>query len=168
MRLLIHEDRLRGVHPQLVLVAKAWANQLTWDILIIEGVRTNARQAQLYAQGRTTPGPIVTMAANTLDSAHGRRWVNGQAYGMAMDAAPCTGVGGEPDWNDKAAFEEMATIAERMGCIWGGRWTKFPDGDHFQMAGWRDYPPAPDDAPPPTGSRPVPPPTPPPTDPGTA
>lgn len=145
---LIHEVRLRGVHPQLVLMAKAWGVQLPFDILITDGVRFDWRQRQLYAQGRTTPGPIVTMAETTADSAHGRRlFANGSAYGCALDAVPCTGVAGQPNYKDSGAYEAMAQIAERMGIVWGGRWERFQDKPHFQWPEWRSFPRAGDDVP---------------------
>ena len=112
---LVEEFRLRGVHPQLILLAKTWGVRLPFDVLLTCGVRTNAEQAALYAQGRTKPGPIVTQAASASLSAHGRRWFNGMAYGCAVDAVPCTGVAGQPNYGDVGAYEAMAQIAERMG-----------------------------------------------------
>ena len=149
----INEVRLRGVHPQLVLMTSAWSVQLPFDIFITSGVRTNAEQEALYAQGRTKPGPIVTQASSAAFSAHGRRWFNGTAYGCAVDAVPCTGPAGQPNYQDRPAYESMAIIAERMQLVWGGRWVKFPDEPHFQLLAWKDWPPAPDDAPPPDGNR---------------
>ena len=149
----LQEVRLRGVHPQLVLMTAAWAAQLTWDILITSGVRTNAEQVALYAQGRTKPGPIVTQASSAAFSAHGRRWINGTVYGCAVDAVPCTGPAGQPNYDDRGSYEAMAMVAERMGLVWGGRWVKFPDEPHFQMMDWKQWPPAPDDAVPPGGGR---------------
>lgn len=144
---------MRGVHPQLVLMARAWSVQLHWDILITSGTRTNAEQAELYAQGRTKPGPIVTMAATAALSPHGRRWFNGTAYGCALDAVPCTGIAGQPDYKDRPAYEAMANICERMRLVWGGRWTRFVDEPHFELMAWQDAPAAPDDAPPPGDTR---------------
>jgi peptidoglycan L-alanyl-D-glutamate endopeptidase CwlK len=152
MGVLRQEVRLRGVHPQLVLMARAWSVQLSFDILITDGVRTNARQAELYAQGRTTPGPIVTNAPTAALSAHGRKWFAGRAFGCAIDAVPCTGPRGAPTYLDTAAYEAMAIIAERMMLMWGGRWTRAADGmdpdkPHFQWPTWRVYPAAPDEVP---------------------
>jgi peptidoglycan L-alanyl-D-glutamate endopeptidase CwlK len=145
---IIHEERLRGVHPQLVLLAKNWVAQLPFDVLIVEGVRTNARQVALYEQGRTTPGPIVTMAKDVLQSAHGRRWVHGVALGCAIDAVPCTGPIGQPTWQDHQALALMGNIAEDMGLTWGGNWGHFADPDHFQLPGWKEFQAVPDDSPP--------------------
>ena len=145
---LVHEQRLRGVHPQLVLMARAWSVQLPFDILITDGVRLNSRQRQLYEQGRSTPGPIVTMASSTESAAHGRRlFSNDAVFGCAIDAAPCTGVAGQPNYADDGAYEAMAIIAERMGLVWGGRWKRFTDKPHFEWPTWKESPPAADDVP---------------------
>jgi peptidoglycan L-alanyl-D-glutamate endopeptidase CwlK len=147
-----HEERLRGVHPQLVLLAKSWSAELPWDVLIVSGCRTNAEQMALYSQGRTTPGQIVTNAADAKHSAHGRRWVAGMAVGCAIDAIPCTRLG-QPNFKDKTGLVMMAHIAEGAGLVWGGRWTAIQDEDHFEIPAWQAYSPAEDDAPFPSGIR---------------
>jgi len=145
---IVHEKRLRGVHPQLVLVPKAWGVQLPFDVLITEGVRMDVRQRALYAQGRSTPGQIVTMAETAALTAHGRRlFPGGDIFGCAFDAVPCTGPVGQPNYNDAPAFERMGAIAERMGLVWGGRWATFPDKPHVQLPDWRKYQPVGDEVP---------------------
>jgi len=110
---IVHEKRLRGVHPQLVLVPKAWGVQLPFDVLITEGVRMDVRQRALYAQGRSTPGQIVTMAETAALTAHGRRlFPGGDIFGCAFDAVPCTGPVGQPNYNDAPAFEEDPADAD--------------------------------------------------------
>jgi peptidoglycan L-alanyl-D-glutamate endopeptidase CwlK len=148
MRRIIHEERLQGVHPKLVELAHVWVEQLPFDVLIVEGVRTNERQQQLYAQGRTTPGPIVTMSQDTSQSAHGLRLVDGEPLAFAIDAVPCTGPAGQATWQDHQSLALMANIAEDLGLTWGGEWNHFPDPDHFQVPGWKLFPLA--DASPPT------------------
>ena len=60
-----------------------------FTLLVYECRRTRARQAFLYAQGRTRPGPVVTY---TLNSAH--------LYGLAADMVLT--VNGQPDWSEAA------------------------------------------------------------------
>lgn len=141
-----HEERLRGVHPQLVLVVKAWEVQLPFHVLICSGVRSDAEQAALYAQGRTAPGKIVTNAPTAATSPHGRRFFNGEAWGCALDAVRCSDDGHTAYWQDMEALEEMATVAERLGMVWGGRWTTLKDWDHFELPDWKLWPHAPDGA----------------------
>lgn len=156
---LLREERLRGIHPQLVLLAKSWTVQLSFNIEVLSGIRTNAQQAQLYAQGRTAPGRIVTQASTAVLSPHGRRFFSGNAWGCAFDAMPLDEEGniqwypsghpreGQPTPEGLGRLRMMAIYAERQGVVWGGSWTSFPDLDHFQLMGWKDAPPAPDTAP---------------------
>ncbi|MDQ3158781.1 MAG: M15 family metallopeptidase [bacterium] len=94
------------------------------EIVITEGFRSMARQNELYAQGRTKPGNIVTNARGG-ESLHN--------YGVAFDI--CFVVNGKRtytgDWN------KVGSIGESIGLEWGGRWKSFIDRPHFQiMAGY--------------------------------
>lgn len=57
-----------------------WKSNGPFQIVILSGLRTQEQQAALYAQGRTTPGKIVTNAADASTSPHGR--------GAAIDCVP--------------------------------------------------------------------------------
>lgn len=59
--------KLGGVNPDLVKVVKRAIELTTVDFGITEGLRSITRQKELYAQGRTTPGKIVT---KTMRSRH--------------------------------------------------------------------------------------------------
>ena len=92
------------------------------DVLIVQTKRDNEYQAQLYAQGRTKPGSIVTNAKTV--SFHGA--------GLAFDF--CKNVKGH-EYDDPAFFAGVAAIAKAMGFSWGGDWKSFPDKPHLQ---WDD------------------------------
>jgi peptidoglycan L-alanyl-D-glutamate endopeptidase CwlK len=81
-------------------------------------------QNALYAQGRTTPGKIVTNAKG------GQSFHN---YGVAFDFVPI--VGGKAQWNDVALFTKCGEIAESIGLEWAGRWVKFKELAHCQYTG---------------------------------
>ncbi|MNX94403.1 Peptidoglycan L-alanyl-D-glutamate endopeptidase CwlK precursor [compost metagenome] len=100
------------------------------DFVILEMLRTFTRSNELYAQGRTKPGPIVTKAKA------GQSYHN---FGLAVD--------GGPKYRDKAftwawdkdsklmaAMKRVAALAKRHGIEWGGEWTSFRDLPHFQDA----------------------------------
>lgn len=71
---------LEGVHPKLIRVAQRAIEITEVDFFVSEGVRTPARQKELYAQGRSKPGKVVTW---TLNSNH---FVNPRTgYGHAID-----------------------------------------------------------------------------------
>lgn len=134
--MILHQERLKGVHYKLHAFVTVAGNAVEWDILVTQGVRTDEQQAALYAKGRTEPGPKVTNAATAKDSAHGR--------GAAVDLCPV--VNGAPDWNDTSKFELLAAIAKRLGLEWGGDMVdphtgeQMHDDDHFQIPGWRGIP----------------------------
>lgn len=113
------EKNLIGVNPVLVDICRT-ANDLLpekYKFVVIEGVRTPERQAELYAQGRTKPGDIVTW---TLNSRHFKDPVTG--YGHAVDLLPKTG------WNDVAGFNAVnnammaAAAAYGKRIRWGADW----------------------------------------------
>lgn len=85
--------------------------------IITSARRTVQRQAQLYAQGRSAPGPIVT---NTLQSDH----VTGRAFDIDMS-------GHRPDDVPIPVWEAAGHIGEQIGLSWGGRW-RLRDFRHFQ------------------------------------
>src|SRR5699024_8983299 len=99
-------------------------------IQITEGFRTEERQDDLYAQGRTQPGNIVTNAKG------GESYHN---YGLAVDFA--VEADGEVTWdvnydgngNGKSDWVEVADIAKDLGFTWGGDWEEFRDYPHLQM-----------------------------------
>lgn len=133
--------KMAGVHPDLQRIAVAAAKRLPFPVIVTEGVRTIERQRELFAQGRTKPGKIVTW---TMDSRHR---VQKCGYGCAVDLAPVA-PDGKIDWENKARFfaigEAMKAAAsnENVPIRWGYDWDgdgKLQergeyDGPHFELA----------------------------------
>ena len=95
-------------------------------ITVIQTLRTIAEQDALYAEGRTTPGNIVTKAKGGY-SLHN--------YGVAFDVCPV--VNGKLIWNDTDLFKKVGALGQGLGLEWGGTWTSFVDLPHFQyLAGY--------------------------------
>jgi peptidoglycan L-alanyl-D-glutamate endopeptidase CwlK len=98
------------------------------DLLITCTLRSGAEQADLYAQGRSKPGKIVTNAQPG-QSAH--------QYGIAYDCVPV--VNGKCVWGtagaDAALWERVGKLGEFCGLEWAGRWTSFKEFPHFQYTG---------------------------------
>ena len=94
-----------------------------------ERFRTMARQGQLYAQGRTTPGPIVTKAKPG-QSAHNFRL--GQDIIPMLDGHRCLGAKLQRVgyWND---VREASRLAE---LTWGGNW-RMRDYLHLELPDWK-------------------------------
>jgi peptidoglycan L-alanyl-D-glutamate endopeptidase CwlK len=125
------EAVLATVSPDLATKVRAAAAQLeaqgTW-FLVVSGLRTAAEQNALYAQGRTTPGHIVTNA---------RAGLSMHNYGLAVDAVPyLSGPSGALNWTPATPqYQAFVAAMKAQGLIWGGDWVSIPDEDHFQMPG---------------------------------
>ena len=104
--------RLKGVDETLVNVVKRAIEISEVDFTVLEGVRTMERQRELYAQGRTAPGKIVTW---TMKSRH--------IEGKAVDLVPYP-----LDWNDLEKFNKikdaMFQAAKELdvNLRWGADW----------------------------------------------
>lgn len=115
-------SRLSGVHPDLVRVVQRARTMA--EFMVIEGLRTAERQADLVAKG----------ASKTLKSRH--------LTGHAVDLGAL--VGGALTW-DEPAYHALAGVvkaaaeAEGVPIEWGGDWKGFFDGPHFQLP-WASYP----------------------------
>ena len=134
--------RLEGVDPRLVKVVKRAFD--LWDdsqglngpvrLMVLEGLRTKERQAELYAQGRTAPGKVVT---DTLASKH--------IVGRAVDLAPFKGK--DVLWKDLVLFDKLIDlmmqaadefgVTIRSGADWDRdgkrREAKESDSPHFEL-----------------------------------
>lgn len=105
------------------------------DYIITCTYRSNDEQAQLYAQGRTKPGPIVTKAMPG-QSAH-NVFLNGAPAACAFDIVVMQS--GKPQWNVRnPAWQIAGKIGQSVGLDWAGSWTSFVEFPHFQVPNWKD------------------------------
>jgi peptidoglycan L-alanyl-D-glutamate endopeptidase CwlK len=100
-------------------LAKCKAQGIT--VGITSTYRSDEEQNALYAQGRTTPGNVVTNA-KAGQSMHN--------WKCAIDFCPITND--NYNWNDKALFYKVGNIGKSCGFEWGGDWTSFLDLPHLQ------------------------------------
>lgn len=128
------KEKIKGVDERLVQVVEKASGMVPFPTRVIEGVRTRERQAELYAQGRTKPGKIVTW---TMNSKH--------IDGKAVDFVPY--VNNSIPWNDvllftvlgKAMFEaaKELDIPIRWGYDWDNDGVLMEkgegDGPHFEL-----------------------------------
>lgn len=96
-------------------------------IKITECLRTVAEQDDLYAQGRTKPGKIVT-------NAKGSSYSSQHQWGIAFDF--CQNVKGKEFDNSNKFFNQVGEIAKSLGLGWGGDWTSFVDLPHIYIKTW--------------------------------
>lgn len=130
--------RLAGVHPTLVerITRIMTAMELLGHpMLVTDGVRTAARQAELYAQGRTKPGKIVTYADGVHKKSNHQARVDG--YGHAVDCCFLVDIDGDgpddPSWSEKHPWELYGAMARALGLTWGGDWQSFKDRPHVEL-----------------------------------
>lgn len=117
-------SRLEGVHPDLVRVVKRAAANSDLDFTVLEGLRTAARQKQLFDLGAT----------KTMNSRH--------LTGHAVDIAPMVGGTVRWDWplyHQLADVIKAAAAEEKVPIVWGGDWRTFKDGPHWELP-WKQYP----------------------------
>lgn len=93
-------------------------------VYAFETFRSSQRQSELYAQGRSLPGPVVTNARP------GGTWHN---YGLAVDFAFKTERG---MWTWSGDWAALGREIESAGFLWlGRRGTTFFDPPHAQLTG---------------------------------
>jgi peptidoglycan L-alanyl-D-glutamate endopeptidase CwlK len=91
------------------------------DASIISGHRTYAQQADLYAQGRSRPGSIVT---------HARPGFSNHNFALAYDI----GIFAEGKYLGSSGLYSLAgEIGKELGLVWGGDWKSFADPPHFEF-----------------------------------
>ena len=116
--------RLKGVHPDLVKVVEKAIQLTTVDFTVLEGVRDPIRQKKLVESG----------ASQTMNSRH--------LTGHAVDLGAW--VDDQVDWSWPLYHKINAAMQEASKLVgvpveWGGNWTKFKDGPHFQLPR-KEYP----------------------------
>lgn len=112
-------SRLKGVDPDLILVVVRAIQVTRVDFGVTEGLRTKARQQELFKQGKS----------KTLNSRH--------LIGQAVDLVAYD-ENGNVTW-DMDYYESinvaMQRAARELGVklTWGGSFLTFKDGPHFQI-----------------------------------
>jgi peptidoglycan L-alanyl-D-glutamate endopeptidase CwlK len=125
---------MRGIdklHPELQLCVNkflAECKKQGLKVLVTETLRTSEEQEELYAQGRTNPGNIVTNA---------RGYQSPHAWGVAFDF--CRNEKGREYDNSDGFFEFVGEIAKTIfdgteyDLFWGGDFKSFVDKPHIEM-----------------------------------
>lgn len=145
------QKNLEGVHTDLVAVVERAIDITTQDFMVIEGVRSKARQRELYGQGRT-PSELMAVGIDqnlaqptkpkvtwTLNSNH---FAHADGFGRAVDLVPYP-----VDWSSSAKFDAIAkamfSAAAQLGISirWGADWDRDgkprergeTDSPHFEL-----------------------------------
>ena len=102
------EKKLVGVHPVVATKARQLIEQAYREginVIITQGLRTIEEQNELYAQGRTKPGKIVTNAKG------GYSYHN---FGLAFDFAILKDDG-SVSWNVDDKWKRVGAIGKSLG-----------------------------------------------------
>jgi hypothetical protein len=109
----------RGLEPS----TRAWLRQVLARAraaglrpVLVSGRRSCAEQTRLYAQGRTSPGQVVTHAKGC------RSW---HVHGRAVDVA-------FPKGAPASSYAQLGAIAKELGGRWGGDFQGFADLPHLE------------------------------------
>jgi hypothetical protein len=95
-------------------------------IAVTSATRTPEEQAKFYAQGRTTPGPIVTPNDGT-------KKVSKHQIGEAADVQ-IRDKQGRPVRNNKQLWATFGDLAKQNGLTWGGDFKAKVEPWHVQLA----------------------------------
>lgn len=98
--------------------------------ICVDGLRTMEKQRDLYAQGRTAPGKVVTNAQEG-QSAHN--------FGLGADVAPLDEKGLNVDWGaPRSLWEAMANQAKDVGLTPGFYFHSIFDAPHVEDPRWKE------------------------------
>lgn len=119
----ISEKRIKTLQTPVArkarrLLERAAANGV--NLRVTSAFRSYRMQRELYAQGRTKPGKVVTRAKP------GQSWHN---FGLAFDVVEIRG--GRAMW-ENSKWPEIGQWGKELGLEWGGDWKSFKDRPHFQ------------------------------------
>jgi len=97
------------------------AKQSGIQIKILSGLRSYQEQDELYAQGRTKPGKVVTKA---------RGGYSNHNFGIAFDIGIFEGT---KYLSDSVKYKAVGALGMDLGLEWGGSWKTIVDQPHFQL-----------------------------------
>ncbi len=89
------------------------------EVKIVQGRRTQKQQDDLYAQGRTKPGKVVTWTRNS-----------NHLDGRAVDVMVIKN--GKPTWDPKE-YKALERASKAAGLNWGGNFKKNKDWGHIEL-----------------------------------
>ncbi len=128
----------KALHPDLqvkIVELEDLCRKNGITIGISECLRTTAEQDDLYAKGRTKPGPKVTNAPGySYSSMH--QWGVAFDFYLKMDIDGDGLISDDAYNNAKRTFNKVGELGKSIGLEWGGDWTSIKDLPHFQLPNW--------------------------------
>ena len=109
-------------------IARGVAKTFNLDISVISGHRSYEQQADLYAQGRTAPGNIVTYAK---PGSSNHNFGTAIDFGIFADGKYLDAR--EPGLTERVYLAIFNNIeAEGLSIDWGGNWKRLKDTPHIE------------------------------------
>jgi peptidoglycan L-alanyl-D-glutamate endopeptidase CwlK len=125
------EARIMTLQPNAQRKAREFliaAQGLPFSYKILSGTRTYSEQDELFAKGRTAPGPRVTNA---------KGGASNHNFGIAWDVGVFDGgrylTGATAQENQAYIGLGNHILANVIGLEWGGNWQGFVDRPHYQL-----------------------------------
>lgn len=122
------EHAIETLHPHTQPIARLFIIKCNAALaaqglhaVITSGTRTYAEQAELYAQGRSRPGKVVTNAPAGFSNHN---------FGLAFDVTLF--VGSTPVWESPLYRRVLAPIGKKLTLSWGGDWANITDEPHYE------------------------------------
>jgi peptidoglycan LD-endopeptidase CwlK len=130
-------NKLAECHEDLQVLAKEAIKSSPYDYGISWGYRSPVMQNELYQQGRTKEGHIVTNV-----DGYNKKSKHNHLPALAFDVVAY--VNGKVTWESSVYMElgvHIMEVAEELfekdliknRITWGGHWHKFKDWPHFQI-----------------------------------
>lgn len=133
------ERSISDLDPALQVLCLKWIQACEaagLKVGIYQTYRSKAEQNMDYAQGRTTPGKIITNAQGG-QSPHNCTSADGTSSARAFDFFIYDADGRDLDWNpEDASWQKAIAIGEGLGLISGSTFN-IRDNDHFELNNWR-------------------------------
>jgi len=120
---------VKDLHPRLQTKIAQLQQLCTEESLALgigECFRSVSEQDELYAQGRTKPGSIVT-------NAPGSSYSSQHQWGIAFDFFK--NIKGH-EYDDDAFFSRVAKLGKTLDLGWGGDWKSIVDKPHLYLPDW--------------------------------
>lgn len=121
---MLNSRKIEDLHPIVQKMCRDFIEKCAEHgitVAITSTYRDHESQNELFAQGRTKPGRIVTKARGG-DSYHNWR--------VAFDFVPT--YDGMAHYDDEMLFMLCGKIGKDCGLEWGGDWKSFKDKPHLQ------------------------------------
>lgn len=129
------KNNLKGVHPNMIMLVSYALAISEVDFFVNEGLRSLQRQQELYAQGRTTKGSIVTNVDGVNKKSNHQAKDDGYGYAVDVYYVGWTNKDKSDDSRWYKIYEAFETASKNLNIpIKIGAYWKMKDMPHIELA----------------------------------